>query len=149
MSQLYISKNINDPSYVLLDTCFNLNQSRIHELNIDGSLNILDISSNKAIDAKITALFARPNVKNEIVAALILNDPSLCNYSVSDINLNIPTTANIGAGFTDLYYESIANQTTFYYKIIIVYQFRIARPVANGGGFTNFSMKLSIFKPDT
>lgn len=147
MPELYIGRGINDASYVLLDKIFVLDHSHIHELN-DGSLNIIDISSNKAFDTKITTFFAKPNIKNKIISALICNDPSLCCYSVSDISLNL-TFGNIGAGFTDLYYASIANQTTFFYKVTIVYQFRIARPLANGGGYTEFSMKLTIFKPDT
>lgn len=147
MSELYISRSINDASYVLLDKVFNLNHSHIHELN-DGSLNIIDISSNKTFDTKITNFFAKPNIKNKIIDALICNDASLCCYNVSDISLNL-TFGNIGAGFTDLYYASIVNQTTFFYKVTIVYHFSIARPVANGGGFTKFSMKMTIFKPDT
>ena len=146
MPELYIGRGINDASYVLLDKIFVLDHSHIHELN-DRSLNIIDISSNKAFDTKITNFFAKPTIKNKITAALICNDPSLCCYIVSDISLNL-TFSNIGAGFTDLYYASIANQTTFFYKVTIVYHFRIARPLANGGGYTEFSMKLTIFKPD-
>jgi hypothetical protein len=147
MSELYISRGINDASYVLLDKIFKLDHSHIHELN-DESLNILDISSNKAFDTKITNFFAKTNIKNKIIASLICNDASLCCYSVSDISLNL-TFSDIGAGFTDLYYASIANQSDFFYKITIVYHFSIARPLANGGGLTKFSMKLTIFKPDT
>jgi hypothetical protein len=121
-----------------------LNHSHLHELN-DGSLNILDISSNKAFDTKITNFFQKPNIKNKIINALICHDAELCGYNVSDISLNL-TFGNIGAGFTDLYYGSITNQIGFFYKVTIVYHFRIARPLASG--FTNFSMKLTIFKPD-
>lgn len=166
MSELYISKGINsirelpnnqceppfslpvinDASYVLLDKCFSVDNSNLYELN-DGSLNIIDITSNKAFDTQITHFFSKPNIKNKIIKALISNDASLCCYYVSDINLNL-ALGNMGKGFTDLYYASIANQTSFFYKVTIVYHFNIARPHSNGGGYTKFSMKLTIFKPD-
>ena len=140
------SKNITDVSYVLLDNCFSVDNSNLYELN-DGSLNIIDISSNKIFDTKITDFFKKPNIKNKIIKALISNDASLCCYYVSDISLNL-TFGDIGKGFTDLYYASISNQTSFFYKVTIVYHFNIARPISNGGGYTKFSMKLTIFKPD-
>ena len=145
MPELYISRSINDDSsYVLLDKCFHIKHSHIYELN-DGSLNILDISSNKAFDKQITDFFKKPNIKKKIIKALMINDNTLCCYNVSDISLNL-TLGDIGAGFTDLYYESIENHTDFFYKITIIYHFNIERP--NRGGFIKFNMKLTIFEPD-
>ena len=148
MPHLHIHKFIHDTSYSLInpDNLF-YRYGEAVELN-DGSLNLVNITSDKAYDASINAFFNKANIKNKIKSVLISKDASLNGMTPAQFDLSLNNISTIGNGFTDIYKKVDCKYHSIITKITIMYDFEITRPSVNGGGTTKFYMKLSVYKPD-
>jgi hypothetical protein len=152
MQHLHIHKFTYDSSYTIIepDNLF-YRYAEAVELN-DGSLNLVNITCDKAYDASINAFFIKPNIKNKINQVIISKDASL-NSAVPPITaqqlvLTLNNISTIGNGFTDIYQKLDHKYQSIFNKITIMYDFEIARLTANGGGTTKFYMKLTLVKPN-
>ena len=148
MPHLHIHKFTYDTSYTIIepDNLF-YRYAEAVELN-DGSLNLVNITCDKAYDASINAFFIKPSIKNKIKSVLISKDASLNGMTPAQFDLSLNNMLTIGNGFTDIYQKLDHKYQSIFNKITIMYDFEIARPIANGGRTTNFYMKLTLVKPD-
>jgi hypothetical protein len=148
MHHLHIHKFTYDSSYTIIDPD-NLfyRYAEAVELN-DGSLNLVNITSDKVYDVSINAFFNKPSTRNKIKSVLISKDASLNGITPVQFDLSLNNILTIGNGFTDIYQKLDHKYQSIFNKITIMYDFEIARPTANGGGTTKFYMKLTLVKPD-
>jgi hypothetical protein len=148
MHHLHIHKFTYDSSYTIIepDNLF-YRYAEAVELN-DGSLNLVNITCDKAYDASINAFFNKPSIRNKIKNVLITKDASLNGMTPGQFDLSLNNMLTIGNGFTDIYQKLDHKYQSIFHKITIMYDFEIARPTANGGGTTKFYMKLTLVKPD-